>query len=243
MIREALKRIVEGGEEAGELELAKISIKEAREYGEKAFEKQGQTLDEEIPKFEDNFKKAKALANLGHSKRKDMPVIDTPDVKLFQKRLEQGYIDVNAPFSKEDKSLSKSPFPEGLKGKKAKLWLENGLKKHDGDADDDKVKVAIKKVKVGDLKPIQKQIYYDKSMGLTAEAGIESSIDFLQNKSIFIASADYYIIDGHHRFLSGVLIDANMKVDVLVIDMPIKELLPLSLAYGDSIQNPRNEAK
>lgn len=55
-------------------------------------------------------------------------------------------------------------------------------------------------------------------------------------------SKDRYIIDGHHRFLTGMLIDPKMKVNVLMIDMPISELLPSSLDYSDTIGNVRNES-
>jgi ParB-like chromosome segregation protein Spo0J len=225
----------EGGEEAGKMELAKISYDDAFEYANKLFN--GKLL-EEIPDFESNFKLAQSKAHLGKTVRKDMPVIDNKDVKDFQRRLENGYIDINAPYSKENKN---EPFPEGLKGEKAKEWLESGLAKHDGGKqDDDKIDVSIKKIKVGKLKPIQKQIYFDKSIKMVA-AGLEKTANFLKNESTFIVSDDNFIIDGHHRFLAAVLIDPDMDVNCMVISLPIKKLLPMSLAYGDAIGNERNQ--
>lgn len=228
--------IFEGGQESGKMELLKTDVETAYTYANKLFKGK---LDEEIPDFRENYEKARAKASLGKTQRKDMPVIDEKDVKLFQARLENGEIDVNAPYTEE---LKGNPFPEGLTGKRAKQWLEDGLPIHDkAHRDDDKVKVTNTKIKVGDLKPIQKQIYFDKSIEGTAEFGVEGTKKFLAGDgSTFIVSADNFIIDGHHRMLSGMLIDPNMKVNCLVIDLPIKSLLPMSLAYGDAVGNKRN---
>ena len=54
----------------------------------------------------------------------------------------------------------------------------------------------------------------------------KGSKNFIQNKSFFVVSGDNFIIDGHHRFLSALLIDPNMKINALSIDLPIKKLLP-----------------
>jgi hypothetical protein len=63
----------------------------------------------------------------------------------------------------------------------------------------------------------------------------------LGNKTFFITSADNFIIDGHHRWLSGIVLDPNLKVNTLSIDLPIKDLLPMATAYGDAIGNKRNQ--
>jgi hypothetical protein len=166
-----------------------------------------------------------------------MPVINDGDVKKFQKRLEDGTIDINKPFAK-DPEVGSNPFPEGLSGLKAKNWLEKGLK--DGSKTDDIIDVSITKIAVKDLKPIQRQIYYDKSMGETIKQGVDKSINFVTNKSFFIISGDNYIIDGHHRYLSALLLDPSAKVNALKINLPINKLLPMATAYGDAIGNKRN---
>ena len=56
-----------------------------------------------------------------------------------------------------------------------------------------------------------------------------------------MVSKDDRIIDGHHRFLSAVLVDPAIQVTALEIDLPIKDLLPLTLAYTDAIGNVRNK--
>jgi len=222
-----------GGQSSGKLELVKTSIKQ--EYAAK----RGFDLDKEIPNFEQNYKIAKAAASRGSTKRKDMPVITDDDVKHLQYRLSKGYIDINAPHAKEwDRT---NPFPQGLAGGQAKKWLKSGLPDSDGaELGDDAVKVKKGKVIISKLKPIQKQIYVDKSLGGTIDFGVKGSLKFIFGKSYFIISADNYIIDGHHRYLSGMLLNPKGAVNALIIDLPIKTLLPLTLAYGDAIGNTRN---
>jgi hypothetical protein len=220
-----------GGQESGKMELVKTDLKSARAFAEKLFD----NLDSEIPNFDQNYTFARKMTGYGSTQRKDMHVI----VKDLQKRLEAGFIDINAPFAK-DTDVS-NPFPEGLSGKEAEKFLNSGLKKNDGKDKDDVVNVSLEKTRVGDLKPIQKQIYFDKSMKDTAEFGINVTKKFLTTKSIFITSKDNFIIDGHHRYLAGILVDPDMEVQTLKIDLPITELLPLSLAYGDAIGNKRNK--
>jgi hypothetical protein len=225
-----------GGEGAGKMELVSTPYPKAVKHAEKLFTDSGKSFEKEIPNFDKNYKIAQKQANLGYTQRKDMPVIDTSDVKKLQAKLKSGFIDVNAPHAPVTSNAN--PFPEGLSGEDALKFLKAGL--DDGSKTDDKVKVLLKKVQVSKLKPIQKQIYFDKSIGSTAEFGADVTKGFLESKSIFIASSDLYIIDGHHRYLSGMLVDPKMKVKVLVIDLPIKDLLPMTLAYGDAIGNKRN---
>jgi len=229
--------IVEAGQQAGKLELIKTPVEKARSYAESIFTKS--SLDSEIPNFDKNYVFAQRQAGSGKTQRKDMPVIDAKDVKQFQKRLEKGYIDLSPPFANDNSKGN--PFPEGLSGDSAKKFLENGLKVHDGDAKDDVIKITNPKVEVGKLKPIQKQIYYDKSINPIAENGAKGSASFFQNKTFFIVSSDNYIIDGHHRYLGAMLIDPKMKVQTVMIDLPIKTLLPMTLAYGDAVGNKRNK--
>jgi hypothetical protein len=221
-----------GGQEAGKLELVKSNINAVKDFADSIG-----VLDQ-IPDFDKNFKFAQSLAKVGRTQRKDMPVITDDDVKELQKRLKGGYLDVNEPYSKY--TDSGDPFPEGLSGKEAEFFLQHGLK--DGHEKDDVVKVITKQIKVKDLKPIQQQIYVDKSLQPIADFGIEASINFYTNKTTYITSSDYYIIDGHHRFFGAALIDPDLKVTCLVIDLPLSKLLPLTLAYGDAIGNQRNES-
>tara|TARA_Y100000310_G_C20507004_1_gene726905 strand:+ start:211 stop:1017 length:807 start_codon:yes stop_codon:yes gene_type:complete len=220
-----------GGEAAGKMELLSTSYEDALKFAvEKKFDVDG------VKDFEANFKAAQSAAKRGKTKRKDMPVIDDADVKKLQARLQKGTLDITKPFHKD--TDPKDPFPTGLQGLDAQEFMKRGLK--DGSKTDDIVPVSIKKKKISDLIPIQKQIFYDKSMEATAKFGIKGTTDFVSNKSFFVTSDDNFIIDGHHRFLSAMLLDPNMKINALSIDLPIKKLLPLAVAYGDALGNKRN---
>jgi hypothetical protein len=237
--RVILDRIHEsGGQSAGQMEIANTSLAEARKFAEKVEEQNGRDLDLEIPDFDRNYEKTKDMATQGSTLRHNMPVIETSDVRDLQDRLQNGFLDLERPYSQDTKERS-NPFPEGLHGEQADKWLEDGLKKNDGDATDDVVRASQTSLTVGSLIPIQKQIYFDKSMSSTAKAGVMGTRSFL-NSQIFVVSSDNHIIDGHHRYLSAMLIDPNMQVRCLVVDLPIRELLPLCKAYGDAIGNDRN---
>lgn len=220
------------GAEAGDLEFTKISTEDAIKYSKS---KLGSKFDE-IKNFSSNFELIKSRAKLGWTKRKDMPRITTSDIQDFKDSLSKGKLDIKAPFSSN--TDSKNLFPEKLKGGKAKSFLNNGL--NDNDANDDKVKVSFKKIAVGTLKPTQKQIYFDTTIGYLTRGSIKSSVNFLQNSTTFVASSDGYIIDGHHRFAMGCILNPSIKVNVLVVELPAKQLMKLALAYGDAIGNERN---
>ena len=223
-----------GGAAAGSLEVITTSLEDAREYALSKLP----DLDKDIPDFDKNYVLAQKLAYKGSTKRKDMPVITSKDVDKFQKRLSKGKLDITKPFSKD--TNQSNPFPEGLSGDKASKFLEAGLKKYDGDKGDDVVSVTRDKIAAKDLTPIQDQIYFDKGLGTIAKNGVDGTIKLLNSK-ILIVSADNRIIDGHHRFLSAILLDRNMKLNVLKINLPLLKLLPLAVAYGDSIGNKRNQ--
>lgn len=227
---------LKGGAAAGKLEIHRTTTQQAVAY---AMAELGEDKYNEIPNFPANYTYAKSQASRGWTKRKDMPVITSRDVHEFQNALQQGFLDLKKPFAPG--TNPRNPFPTGLSGKKAEQWLQNGLAKNDGDAADDRVKVSNKRIAVGDLKPIQSQIYVDKAVAALARGTLESTKNFLSTQTLYITSSDNYIIDGHHRYLAGMLLDPKMKVQTISIDLPIKTLLPLALAYGDAIGNKRNK--
>jgi len=227
---------LKGGAAAGKLEIHSTSINQAVDHAVGVL---GDEKYAEIANFPENYKIAKAQASRGWTKRKDMPVITSRDVHEFQNRIQQGFIDLKKPFASD--TDPNKPFPSGLKGDRAKQWMQNGLAKFDGDPSDDRVSVSSKRIPVSQLKPIQKQIYVDKALDAMARGTLESTKNFLSTQTLYITSSDNYIIDGHHRYLAGMLIDPNMKVQTISINLPIKVLLPLALAYGDAIGNSRNK--
>jgi hypothetical protein len=235
--KEGEKKESGGGQAAGEMEVIKLKSKEARDWAEKECKKYDRDLNKEFPDFDKNFKFAQDAAGLGHTTRKDMPVIEEKDVKNLQRRLEEGYIDIKEPFAPETKDR-KDPFPTGISGDMAKKWLTAGLR--DGSKPDDMIKVKSSNDKVKTLKPIQKQIYFDKAMSATIKNGRENTIKFLKSTTM-ITSSDKHIIDGHHRWFSGLICDPDMTMNTLEIDLPIKELLPLSKSFGSAAGNKANE--
>ncbi len=224
-----------GGAKAGNLEIHSTNVEKAVVYAKMVL---GDKYDE-IRNFPGNYNFAKVQASKGWTKRKDMPVITSRDVHEFQNRLQQGFLDLKKPFAPG--TNPKKPFPTGLSGEEAKQWLQNGLAKNDGSASDDRVRVMSRRIPVGELKPIQKQIYVDKAVAALSRGTLNATKNFLSTGTLYITSSDNYIIDGHHRYLAGMLLDPGMKVQTIAIDLPIKILLPLALAYGDAIGNKRNK--
>ena len=230
--------LFEGGQTAGTIEVHATPVEHARAYAERVMASFDRTLDEEIPAFIPNYIGVQLLATNAHARRAEMPVIDDHQVRHFQNRLAAGLIDVNPPYAAETDPAN--PFPEGLTGQQAQHFLRNGAPRFDhAGADDDRVSVMPLRLEIGRLKPIQRQIYLDKVMPHTAKNGAEDTLRFLTTTN-FIVSADNFIIDGHHRWLSGNLIDPDIFVGGIVIDLPLAKLLPLSKAYGDAIGNERN---
>ena len=226
-----------GGSKPGKLEIVKTPLDVAVAYAHKEMEKYGRSLYEEMPNHDENYKKAQYRAMLGHTKRKDMPVVQEKDLKVLQKLLQKGSIDLADPYS--DMTDPNNPFPEGLKGSSANNFFKNGLVIHDGNKPDDIVKVTKAKVSVIKLAPIQQQMYYSKSIGPLSKFGAALSRKFHQS-TVFLTSSDFRIIDGHHRYISALLVDPTIKVNVMMVDLPISKLLPLAVAFGDARGNKRN---
>ena len=224
------------GASAGSMDIASTPLTKAREHAEELFQQlQGMSLDQAIPNFDSNYLAAQGAASAGSTQRVDMPVIEDYQVKEYQQRIANGYIDIREPFAPETEPSN--PFPEGLTGAQAGMFMENGLM--DMNDKDDVVSVSGMSQSAKSLKPIQRQIYYDKSITKIASAGVGESASFLRG-SFTICSADGYIIDGHHRWLSAMLIDPNIQMNGIKVDLPINKLLPLATAYGDAIGNARN---
>ena len=106
------------------------------------------------------------------------------EISNYYKKDEKGSIDIARPFAKNE--VPDDPFPQGLDKETGKKWVNGGLAKNDGDKDDDKVNVKIKKIAVGKLKPIQSQIYFDKSIKNVSKFGAKQLKIFLHPRIIFM---------------------------------------------------------
>jgi hypothetical protein len=95
------------------------------------------------------------------------------------------------------------------------------------------------KVEAGRLIPIQKQIYFDKSIDKTAEYGVRDTLKFLKSLHIFTDDA-YQILDGNHRWLSAMLIDPYTELLLYKIKMPLDKVLPFMLKFSDDNGRVRN---
>jgi hypothetical protein len=88
------------------------------------------------------------------------------------------------------------------------------------------------------LMPLQRQIYLDKSIDALAASGVQETIKFLQEVHL-VVSSDLAVIDGHHRWLSALLL-GPVRVRVLVVDHPHARLLPALRVLSDLEGHERN---
>lgn len=97
------------------------------------------------------------------------------------------------------------------------------------------------KVRISDLKPIQEQVYFDRTIINMSTHSIANSLKYILEKP-FVIDKDNHIIDGHHRFLAGMIIDPSIRVTILKVDMPLKKLLDYALHFSDNVLgNTRNK--
>lgn len=90
------------------------------------------------------------------------------------------------------------------------------------------------------LIPVQRQIYFDKSMNGIAEHGVLDTLSWLRTRHTF-TSLEGKILDGHHGWLSGMLIHPE-KTQMLQfrIFKPLREVLPLLRQFSDQHGRVRN---
>lgn len=286
------------GEKAGTIEIATTAEAVARqhlmEWMSPAAKKKNYTVDVLFPNFSKNYA---ALQNIlkqyGKTARKDMPRIDADDLGPFKAALRGGLIDVSAGVNPSGGSTSEfakkyGPYPmfskDGAPPRSnsknmadddaaKQAWLSAGSPQEphgDRNPADDTVNVsdANKPMALEKLKPVQQQVYFDKSLKMAMEGllkngdvdvnapptkkhegtyhpALESTVAWATGTmpgkpSAFVISNDNFIIDGHHRFSAGMLIDPKLEVSVLRVDLPWEQLLPLALTYGDAVKNGRN---
>lgn len=175
-----------------------------------ALKYQSRTIDDLLPKFDQNYQFVKTKIQIGIYKRKDMPVVGTSDVKKLQHMLRDDHLHLSDMFGSNEHG----------KG-------------------DDRLRVHVTSEVCGKLKPLQKQVYYEKGIVYIAKNGVEGETKGLEKVRLCI-SKDNYIIDGHHRWLTACLIDPKMPVHVFRIGLNGKELLDLMNAYTDHVGNERN---
>jgi hypothetical protein len=223
-----------GGDNSWKVEVHKTDLKKAREVVQEQLAKKHLDLDATIPEFDKHYTMLrKAVDNSWGVARKDMPVINDNQIAQFQKLLKDGALDILKPFAKgralTDKDVQALDNPSE--------FVHLGFK--DGKDGDDKISAKITTRAVKDLKPIQQQIFLDKTADMIASFGPAKQGSPV-TKLTLIISSDNFIIDGHHRFSCAMLSDPNLKMSVLEVPMNIDKLLEVTRAYGDAIGNKRN---
>ncbi len=87
-----------------------------------------------------------------------------------------------------------------------------------------KVKATKASVKAKDLKPTQKEIKKERVIELATSAA--ANLD-----KPLIISNDMHVLDGHHRWLALIHRDAKAKINVVKVDIPMKDLLEIAKKY------------
>lgn len=85
-------------------------------------------------------------------------------------------------------------------------------------------------VTAGQLHPLQKQIYLDKSLVQMAKMGTSDVRQVLRTVHIYI-SQDNFIIDGHHRWLEGFLLGQHTPMMAFRADLPFDAFLTMMKAF------------
>ncbi len=114
--------------------------------------------------------------------------------------------------------------------------LEKALKER-------RVRTSKGKMNITSMKPTQYQIYIDKSLGGIIKNGSSKTRKFLTSGTFFILSSDDYIMEGHHRFLTGILFDPTMQSKYFKVDMGKDQLLKFLKSHSESLGNTCNEEK
>ena len=112
----------------------------------------------------------------------------------------------------------------------AKVVANRGLSKYDKDPDDDVIAVAKKPdgvASVGNLKPSQSSMNIGKAMTFVLHMlDPNSKMNAGGDLGAFI-SKDFYIMDGHHRWVSTAMVDPSKQVGGFYVDFPGEQLVAI----------------
>ena len=95
-------------------------------------------------------------------------------------------------------------------------------------------------VRPKDLVPLQKQIYVDKVIRAIASHGVNAERAFVSSKHI-VTTSDRHIVDGHHRWLTGMLLDPDKPTPAVCATGTASEVLSDFIAFSDAEGHERNE--
>ncbi len=187
-------------------EVLTTSVKEFRILFEKEFE--SNQILRDIDKICDNYRflLLKVADNPFSFNRLDMPVIT-------DKKLESFHAYMRAQAHNQDIShlLAEDRFDIG-----------------------DKELSKYTRCRIKYLFPVQKQIYVDKilaNLKAVEKKNINKAIQTKFNKTVLVTNKTGYIIDGHHRWATMMVINPNYKVSIAQTDIPLRELLKVALDF------------
>lgn len=213
------------------LNIATTAIKEAENYTNWLFTKQGKDYKTIIPKFHDNYKhiKEKIKEYSLEIPRNAMPVIEPKDMKKFEADVKKGNLmDLFAPYVP-----GKAIFPEDYYSIIERKHNVNIRNIH-------KIKPNVRMVPANRLKPLQSQVWLNLVDNYILQYGIPTSSSKTVKTTIII-SREMYILDGHHRWAQVMLSKPSLKMQTFFIPLDVRQLLELTKVYGVAIGNKPNQ--
>lgn len=213
------------------LNVAKLSVKKAKEYAENMFSAANKSLYDEIPNFEENYLKLQNSCKKAIDvPRIEMPVIEPDDMDRFVDDISKGRVDIFKPYA-----MGSEYFPKDLKGgKEGAEFLQLGTK--DAEHKDDVIPAQRKKIMANKLLPTQSQIWLEKLIKNIIKFGVPTQGSPITTATI-IVSKEGYILDGHHRYGQAMLTNPTLKLDAIFVPMDIKLLLKVGRSYGNALGN------
>lgn len=237
-----------GGESGGDIEVLKTPVGEFEKLFLKRF---GKTpLAAQITTYAENYAKlfAKASGDVLDIDRANMPVIDRRHIELLHHFLIEGRFNINPPFDRKVLELLRSSGKERVDLHHADV--ENAEKWraiwHDADKHS-RVNAYFDKKKAEKLSPIQKQIYLDKVLDNIAEVVADHPKHPAENlaerfdKYTLVTSSNDKVIDGHHKWATMMILEPSYKFNTLVIDLDLRRLMCVTLAFTALIGNAPNK--
>lgn len=217
------------------INIAKTPLEEARRFAKSKFEEAGKNFERSLPNFNENYKLIRNKIDRFSLDipRDEMPVIEPGegDLKEFENDLQEGHIDLFKPFA-WNKEFAKQ-FPEAFASEdEREEFLTLGLK--DGENTDDVLKADVVKNPVGDLLPLQSQIWLGRVIPDMLKFGLPEPGSPVLTQTI-IRSREGYILDGHHRWSQTTLKNPDLEMSVLKVPLDIDTLLEIGKSFSRAI--------
>jgi len=133
------------------------------------------------------------------------------------------------------KERNEMPVVSQKQMKKLQKYMDDNKLTFDGKS----ISFNIRKTKASLLKPVQREIYLDKSLDRIIVDDLQNVFDNLKNAK-FIATKDEYLVDGHHKWLTAMFLDPSMFISVLFIDLPLNDLLNILEEFENLVGNVKN---